>query len=238
MSQYKTCTKTYPSFRFVGYHGLVPLMNLDNARELLAPIADALLVQPRKAAVSTWNTFETENPADASAITATTRAGMIHDWTVREVRRALERDDVKGLAREMDSRLEFFTVGVGQGMLVRYKLTAAGQPRNVATDVQRRLAVQQYDEEVMREFALDGMPEPPTFVTCGYTLDADGKLGTVSVQCDFGKTILWRLVVWGDSGEGFGNFESLPVDPNWTLDATVVRSAKEDKQRPDASSEG
>ena len=238
MSQYKTCTKTYPIFPLVGYDGHVPLMNLDNARELLTPVADALLVKPRKAAVSTWNAFETENPGAASAITVTTRAGMIHDWTVREVRRALELEELKGLAREIDSSLEFFTVGVGQKMLVRYKLTAAGQPRNVATDVQRRLAVQQYDEEVMREFALDGMPEPPTFVTCGYTLDADGQLGTVSVQCDYGKTILWRFVVWGDSGEGFGNFESLAVVPDLTPDATVVRSAKEDKQRPDASSEG
>ncbi len=213
-------------------------MNLDNARELLAPVADALLVKPRKAAVGTWNAFEAESPAAAAAITATTRAGMIHDWTVREVRRALELDDVKDLAREIDSSLEFFTVVVGQTMLVRYKLTATGQPRNVATDVQRRLAVQQYDEVVMSEFALDGMPEPPTLVTCGYTLDAGGMLGTVSVQCDYGKTILWHYVVWGDSGEGFGNFELLPIDPDLTPDATVVRSAKEDKQRPDASSEG
>lgn len=238
MSQYKTCTKTYPIFRLVGYAWRVPLMNLEDARELLTPVADALLVKPRKAAVKTWNDYETANPAVASALTATTRAGMIHDWTVLAVRQALELDEVKDVAREMDSRLEFFTVGVGKKLLVRYKLTAAGQPRNVATEVQKRLAYQQYDAEVMRDFVLDGMPEPPTFATCGYTLDADGKLGTVSMQCDYGKTILWRFVVWGDSGEGFGNFESLPVDPDWTLEATVVRSAKEDEQQPDASSEG
>jgi hypothetical protein len=238
VSQYKTCPKTYPVFRLVGYDGRVPLIDLDAARDQLTPVADALLVGPRKAAVSTWNAYETNDPAAASAISTTTRAGMIHDFTVREVRRALQRDDVKAVAREMDSTLDFFTVAVGKELLVRYKLVAAGKPRNVATEVQQRLALQRYDEKTMQALALDGMPEPPTFLTCGYTLDADGQLGTVSVQCDYNNTILWRFVVWGDSGEGFGNFESLPVDPDLSPDATVVRSAKEGKKRPDAISEG
>jgi hypothetical protein len=213
-------------------------VNLDEARELLTPVADALLIEPRKAAVKTWNEYENENPAVASALTATTRAGMIHDCTVREVRQALELDAVRGIARELDSGLEFFTVGVGQRLLVRYKFTAAGRPRNVATEVQRRLAYQQYDEDVMNNLTLEGMPEPPTLVTCGYALDEGGRLGTVSVQCDYAKTVLWRFPVFGADGEGFGSFETLPVDPDWTPGATIVRSAKKGGQRPDASSDG
>jgi hypothetical protein len=218
--------------------GSVPLMNMDEAQAQLAPVADALLVTPRRSGVSTWNAFEADAPGIASAISTTTRAGMIHDFTVLEVRRALQREDVKSVAREIDSPLEFFTVAVGSGLLVRYKLVAARMPRNVATDVQRRLAAQQYDEETMNALALDGMPTPPTLVTCGYTLDVDGRLGTVSVQCDFKNATMWRYVAWGDSGEGFGTFETLPIDPNLSPEATIVRSAKEGKQRPDAISEG
>jgi hypothetical protein len=213
-------------------------MNMDEAQAQLAPVAEALLVAPRRAAVGIWNGFESGDPGNASAISTRTRAGMIHDYTIREVRRALQREDIRAVAREISSPLEFFTVAVGDGLLLRYKLTAAGMPRNVATDVQQRLAAQQYDEETMQALTLDGMPTPPTFVTCGYMLDGGGALGTVSVQCDFKKTTLWRYVVWGDSGEGFGTYETLPIDPTLSPDATVVQSAREGKQRPDAISEG
>jgi hypothetical protein len=214
----------------------VPLIDIDDAQELLSPVADALLVSPRRAAVQIWNQFEAANPDTAAAITSTTRAGMIHDFTVREVRRALLVDGISNVAPEIEA-LDFFAVAVGSEVLVRYKHVGGGLPQNVATDVRRRLALQRYDDETMQALAFDGIPDPPTLLTCGYTLDVDGGLGTVTVQCDYAKTTLWRYILWGETGEGFGNFQQLPIDPALSPDATVVRSAKEEKQRPDASSE-
>jgi hypothetical protein len=78
--------------------------------------------------VKTWSNFETGDPLAASTISATTRAAMIHDFTVAEARRALARDDVKNVAREIDSNLEFFTVAVGNRLLLRYKQVVNGCP--------------------------------------------------------------------------------------------------------------
>ena len=211
-------------------------MNIDEAKQQLAPVVDALLITPRRNAVREWNGFETTDPGRASAISTTTRAGMIHDFTVIEVRRALLTDSVKSIAREVNS-FDFFAIAVGSGLIVRYKYVAGGLPQNVSTEAQRRLAMQQYDDQTMGELTFEGIQEPPTLVTCGYTLDVDGGLGTISVQCDFAKTVLWKHVVWGDSGAGFGSFETLPLDPSLAPEATIVRSATEERRPTDVSSE-
>jgi hypothetical protein len=226
----------YPVFLSVQYAGYVPLMSLDEAREQLAPATEALLITPRRNAVKTWSTFETGDPLTASGICAATRAAMIHDFTVAEVRRSLERDDVKGVAREIESDLEFFTVAVGSDLLLRYKQVVNGLPRNVPTEVQQLLARQQYKEETMSALSAEGMPTPPTFITCGYKLDADGSLDVITVQCDYYKNTLWRYVVWGEDGEGFGTYENLPLDPTLSPDATIVRSARKEETRRDSDS--
>lgn len=210
---------------------------INEVRELLTPVADSLLITPRRSAVAEWQEFERNEPERAFAISSTTRAGMIHDFTVREVRRALSRPDAKASEARESAALGFFVVAVGDQLLVRYKYVAAGMPQNVATVAQRRLAQQRYGESMMETLTLEGVPTPPTLVTCGYTLEPDGSLGTVSVQCDYDKTCLWRYFAWGDAGEGFGSFETLPLDPLLTPDATIVRSASEESKRSDASSE-
>jgi hypothetical protein len=227
----------YPKFRFEWYVINVALLTSDEAKECLASAADSLLITPRKTAVAEWQALEKDQPEKASAFSTTTRAAIIHELTVREVRRALSRPDAKACrARESEAH-DFFAIVVGNELLIRYKFTAAGMPQNVATAVQRRLARQQYDEEAMGALELEGVTGPPTLATCGYTLEADGSLATVSLQCDYGKTRMWRMVVWGDSGERFGDIQTLPLDPTLSPEATIVRSATEEEQKPEAGSE-
>lgn len=146
---------------------------------------------------------------------------MIHDWTIRSVRDAL----VDG-AREL-AGYGFFTVVVGGDLAVRYKYVAAGLPSNVATDKQVLLSRHQYDGDLMQALAFDGVNSPPTLVTCGYKLGGDGQIKSLAVQCEYGKSILWRYLVLGEPGVA-GNYENLPLDPDDTLGTTIVRSSQKD----------
>jgi hypothetical protein len=211
----------------------VALMTLDEARERLNPVATDLLVNPQLQAVRQWNSVVGSDPAAAATITPTTRAGLIHDYTVRAVRGALAG---RSEAREIEA-FDFFAVAVGTDFVVRYKYVARGLPSNNPTVAQQLLSLQQYNEEMMEDLLLDGIPKPPTFVTCGYTLDADGQVGVVSVQCDVDKTTLWRHVLWGESGEGLGGFETLPITPDLSPSPAVVRSTRKRSSASDADAE-
>ena len=196
------------------------LLSLDDAKDRLSAHQESVLVQPCQKAVKDWNSFVTTMPALAATISLTTRAGMVHDFTIAAVRAAL----TSGI-REIPS-YGFFVVVFADDLAVRYKYIADGQPRNLSTEKQGHLAKHQYGEELLDALALEGITSPPTLVTCGYTLSPDGQIRTLSVQCDYGKSVLWRFYVYGDPGIA-GNFETLPIDPTDTLGTTVIRSTRE-----------
>ena len=65
----------------------------------------------------------------------------------------------------------FFVLVIDDGLLVRPKFCGRGAPSNVQTDTQKLLSYQQYSPELMEALSFDGVLEPPTLVTLGYTLD-------------------------------------------------------------------
>lgn len=201
---------------------VMPLMRLDLARERLDPHADTLLVATFKTAVQQWNTLLSEQPAMASAFTATTRANIIHDLTCRAVRGALS--SCKNV-REIKA-LGFFALAIGDDIIVRFKYVPTGMPNNVSTIQQELLAKQQYNEEVIAQLNMEGIPNPPTIVTCGYLLGDDNQIKRVSVQCDYYKSPYWKYLLFGETGEGgAGSFEILPINPTLApATGVVVRS--------------
>lgn len=200
------------------------ILNLDQALIRVEPVASAMLVEPYKLAVEEWNRREVEDPDFASAMDAIARAGIINRLAVRNVRTALV-DIGWETARETPA-LDFFAVAVGDDMLLRYKFVGSGSPQNIPTRRQRELARHEFDDVLMEALRLDGIGEPPTLVTCGYTLGLDGKLGTVSLQCDHLGRTLWHSVVWGDNNQGFGDFALLPISPDLAPEPTIVRSTR------------
>ncbi len=65
----------------------------------------------------------------------------------------------------------FFVLVIDDGLLVRPKFCGRGAPSNVQTDTQKLLSYQQYSPELMEALSFDGVLEPPTLVTLGYTLN-------------------------------------------------------------------
>ncbi len=124
---------------------------------------------------------------------------------------------------------------MGANPLVRFKCVNDGAPSNVETDQQRLLARHQYDDDAMAALMLDGIPSPPTLLTCGYSLDAAALLKSVEVRCDYGKRPLWRWLIWGDAASGGGVVEPLPLPNVPGPKPAQVRSTR--KQRREGQQE-
>ena len=142
---------------------------------------------------------------------------------MRAVRGALAKPGGYLETRELTA-LGFFAIAISDRLILRFKYVITGMPRNVPTGKQQLLARQQYDDDMMLALTFEGIDEPPTFVTCGYTLGDDGNLGVVSVQCDYGKYPHWWYPIWGNAGQRSGAFEALPLSPDLAPSAVVVRS--------------
>lgn len=206
------------------------MLTLDQTKKLLGDHVEEVFATPFEKAVGTWHRFVRRNPDMALPIDATTRANMIHNWAAHEVRTALVDHPV---AREV-SALGFFAVAFGGNPLVRLKLVNRGRTSNVATEQQKELLTQRYDEEAMGALAADGMPNPPTLLTCGYRLDDVTQLIRVEIRCDYGGDCLWNWTILGDEGD-VGTFEvtTLPIGPE--PEPAVVRSTRQAQQNSEGS---
>lgn len=210
------------------------LLTMDEARDRLDPLTDKLLVGVHRTAMGTWTSFVRDQPALAAMLNATTRAGIIHDVIVNAARKVLHQ--VEGV-REIEGA-GFFVMAIKEDLLIRFKFVPRGLPSNVPTERQELLARQQFDEALMKVLTLEGMPSPPTLVTCGYTIGDDGDLGKVSLQCDYGKVIQWRYFVYGEAGGASGgSFETLPLSPTLSPDSVAIVSTRERERRQRADDE-
>lgn len=197
----------------------MPILTLAEAHTRSDSVAANVLVTPYRDAVKQWNDMEVSNPSFAVNMDATARANILHCSVIANVRVALVDTDPE--VREIDS-LDYFAVGFGPDMIVRFKYVGHDGPQNVATRAQANVAAQQFDDHVMDTLMLEGFAHPPTIVTCGYTLGFDGRLGRVSLQCDYQRTTIWKYVLWGDGGMGFGDFSMVPISPDLAPEPTVV----------------
>lgn len=203
------------------------LLTQEATRELLDPVQEALLVQPRLNAIRRWAELVASSPLTSATFTTTTRANIIHDLTCHEVRKALPDN---AAAREIGA-LGFFALAVGTDVVVRFKFVPGGFPSNVQTERQELLRLQQYDADDIAALSLEGLPYPPTLVTCGYTLGLDGGAGVLSVQCDYAADIYWRYPIWGDADpNSLGRFENQPLSSDLAPAAAAVRSTREAKR--------
>jgi hypothetical protein len=207
------------------------VLRLDDARQILDPFRQQVFVAPPGAAIATWHRFVKRQPEMAMPMDETTRANMIHAWWRREVRQVLT--STFGI-REVRA-LGFFAVAVGANPLVRFKCINGGGPSNVETEQQKLLARHQYDDDAMAALTLDGIPSPPTLLTCGYSLDAAALLRSVEIRCDYGRSLLWRWPIWGDAAEGGGVVEPMPIPDAPGPAPAQARSTR--KQRRDGQQE-
>lgn len=170
---------------------------------------ESILVDSHKTVVDRWFQMVTEAPQYAKALTPTTRAGWIHDHLCPEVEARIE--DIDGV-RPNDA-LGFFALTIGDEILMRLKYVGQGAPSNVATDQQKFLARQEYDEAMLAALGTGPGMTPPTFLTCGYTL-GDGELGRLEIRCDYKRKTLWSFDLFG--GEAVSapiEFPSMPQEP-------------------------
>ncbi len=197
------------------------MLTLDQTKALLGDYVEGVFAVPFEKAVGTWHRFVQRDPDMAMPLDATTRANMIHNWAAREVRTALVDHPV---AHEV-SALGFFAMAFNVNPLVRLKLINGGRPSNVATGQQKELMRQQYDEDAMHALAAEGMPNPPTLLTCGYRLDHAAQLVRVEIRCDYAGVCLWNWTIWGEEGDA-GTYEvtTLPLGPD--PEPAVVRSTR------------
>jgi len=197
------------------------MLTLDQTQALIGDHVEEVLAAPFEKAVATWHRFVQRDPDMAVPLNATTRANMIHDWAAREVRAALVDHSS---AREFSS-LGFFAVAFSANPLVRLKFLNGGRPSNVVTEQQERLAKQRYDETSMAVLAIEGIPNPPTFLTCGYRLDYEMKLTRVEIRCDYNGMCLWSWPIWGDELNA-STFEAIPLPLRPAPEPAAVRSTR------------
>jgi hypothetical protein len=120
------------------------MIDLPAAQARLAHIVPALIAA-HEAAWSRWRTLVDEEPALALPLGATARANFIHDHVCAEIIRRV--DGIPGV--EPTDRLEFFALRVGSDILLRFKFVGHGAPSNVATNQQKLLARQAWDERMV-----------------------------------------------------------------------------------------
>lgn len=199
------------------------MLTLEGARQALDPYRKPVFTDPTLNAVATWQRFVRQSPDLAKPMDETARANMIHCWWRQGVRQALVNSS--GI-REITS-LGFFAVAAGVNPIVRFKLVGdGGRPSNVDTEQQVLLSRQEYDDESLSALAEEGIPAPPTLLTCGYSLDEVAEIRFVEIRCDYKQYVLWRWIIWGDAGGGFGEIEQLPIPTIPGPRPARVKSAK------------
>ncbi|MCU1678222.1 MAG: hypothetical protein JWM93_2980 [Frankiales bacterium] len=203
------------------------MLTLEEAQDVLEIHREPIFTAPLVAAVASWHRFVKEQPEMALPIDSSTRANMIHAWWREAVRRALGADGIREI-----KALEFFAVAVGTSPLVRFKLVNGGAPSNVMTDRQKLLARHIYDEDDMAALSAEGIPAPPTTLTCGYTLDDASLLRSIEIRCDHNRELMWRWLIWGDSAEGGGTIEPLPIPTLPTPQPARITSTRK-RAKPD-----
>lgn len=144
------------------------LITADQARKRIQPI-ESVLVDAYKSAVEVWRDLVNKHPAFALPLDATARANFLHCHFRDQVdRRIADRAHAT-----VNDRLGFYALLLHPDVLLRIKYVGNGDgaPHNYPTYQQRLLARQNYDVEMLELLGLDPSLAPPTFLTCGYTLD-------------------------------------------------------------------
>jgi hypothetical protein len=203
------------------------MIELAEAQDAIKPIEPALVEGLTKAAEN-WETLLNDHPALALPLDATTRANFIHNHACSEVAHLTA--DVDGVA--LAEGLGFFAVLIGSDIVLRMKFVGYGAPSNVATRQQKLLAQQSFTPEML--LALDGIPAPPTLLTCGYTLEG-AAIGRIEIRRDCIGHQTWSYDIYG--GEAIVEPLVIPgmIDTTKPAIVTSTRKAMEGESRAESA---
>lgn len=168
------------------------------------------------------------DPPAIAALNATERANFLHGQI-----RSLVSSGVETIDGASVTAWEIFTVAVGHNLLVRFKFLGNGEPTNIQTEQQFLLARQKYKEDALDLLGLSGITEPPTTVTCGYTLDGM-DIGRVSIRRDCKGHDRWLYDIYGGTAVN----EPLLLPGTEEAKPAVVRSSKAKGKAEDSETGG
>jgi hypothetical protein len=164
------------------------LMELRAAKAQLE-FVEPILIGAGKTSTARWFELVSDRPDLARSLKARTRANFIHDHFCTEIDQGVA--ELSGVhATEAGG---FFTLIVGTEILLRPKYLGQGVPSNVATVVQKELAKQEFNEDLLEAL---GLSAPPTLLTSGYTL-GDGQLGHIEIRRECKGTQPWKYEIYG-----------------------------------------
>lgn len=167
------------------------LIELDAASAQIEPLK-GILIEAHEAAAAKWEELVTEQAHLAYALDATTRANFIHNHLCAEAEGRV--GGIPGVVAT--DALGFFALWINGEILMRHKFVGQGAPSNVSTTQQKLLASQQFDEEMMFTLTGDRAFQPPTFLTCGYTLDGV-KVSRIEIRMDCKAQLPWSFDIYG-----------------------------------------
>jgi hypothetical protein len=206
------------------------LIELGAARDQIEPLK-RILIEAHEAAAAMWEKLVTEQPEIARVLDATTRANLIHNHLCAEITRR-----VGGIPNvKATDALDFFALLIGQDILLRHKYVGQGAPSNVRTTQQKRLARQQFDEATMYVLTGDKAFQPPTLLTCGYTLDGV-EIDRVEIRMDCVGKLPWSFDIYG--GEAVAEPLILTGMQDDSKPATVKSSRKTATEKGDERAAG
>jgi hypothetical protein len=180
---------------------------------------ELILVDSHKKIIDLWFEMVRDVPQYVKGMKPATRAGWIHDHLCPEVEAHVS--DIPGVYAH--DALGFFALTIDDEILMRLKYIGQGAPSNVATDQQKLLAVQKYDEDMLAALGSDAALMPPTLLTCGYTL-GDGELGRLEIRCEYNHKTIWSFDIYG--GEAVSAPLEFPNMPQEALPAVVKSNRK------------
>lgn len=181
------------------------VISKDRAGEMLLPWK-AELCEPFFLGWKTFWKWKEIDPDWYATIAARTRAGIVHDFAVKNALAAFEGKSGVRVRHEFGSILLIF----GDDLVARLKKFDDNErARNSRTSRQF-----QFDRQCLE---LPGIPTKATKITVGYTLNSEQKdVVKVSASCWCVNTRKWSIGLY-DADEGMNMFDVLkpsPVGPN------------------------
>lgn len=164
-----------------------------DAAQQRCKVLERPLVEAHKAAVGKWATFVKDKPDLALPFDATARANFIHPHIRHEI---LQRVAPLSNVRPTPEKLDLFGLMIDDDLLMRFKFVGNGLPHNYPTDRQKELAEQKFSEGLVELLLGDGSLDPPTMLTCGYTLEGE-KLGRLEIRRDCKGHLPWSYDIFG-----------------------------------------
>jgi hypothetical protein len=169
------------------------MLTMGEVQERLGPMQGDL-VKSYQAAVDGYSAALKREPEMAAAFGLTERAMNIHDRVTYLVRKAcLSHEGVQV------TKLSMFSLAVGNDLLVRFKFLQYGSPRNHDSEAQNYYKRQEFKDDDMIVLGQSGIFDPPTIVSCGYSLSHnDSVLARVLIRRDCKGHQPWYYTIFGD----------------------------------------